>query len=82
VLVTSTSVAAGCERSRYSASPGSGSLADLRANLTALATRYEKDIVVVETAYPWTTEDGEAYPILWNGDTPGSVCRLRVSAVR
>jgi arabinogalactan endo-1,4-beta-galactosidase len=36
-----------------------GSLADLRANLTDLATRYEKDIVVAETAYPWTTEDGD-----------------------
>jgi arabinogalactan endo-1,4-beta-galactosidase len=46
-----------------------GSLADLRANLNDLATRYGKDIVVVETAYPWTTEDGDGYPNLWDGST-------------
>jgi arabinogalactan endo-1,4-beta-galactosidase len=50
-----------------------GSLADLRANLTDLATRYGKDIVVVETAYPWTTEDGDGYPNLWDGSgDPGT----------
>ncbi len=31
-----------------------GSLADLDFNLDDLAVRYEKDLVVVETAYPWT----------------------------
>lgn len=31
-----------------------GSPADLAANLGDLATRYGKDIIVVETAYPWT----------------------------
>ena len=31
-----------------------GSLADLEANLADLAPRYSKDIIVVETAYPWT----------------------------
>jgi arabinogalactan endo-1,4-beta-galactosidase len=46
-----------------------GSLADLRNNLTDLATRYGKDIVVVETAYPWTTADGDGYPNLWDGST-------------
>jgi arabinogalactan endo-1,4-beta-galactosidase len=44
-----------------------GSLADLRANLNDLATRYHKDIVVVETAYPWTTQDGDGYANLWGG---------------
>lgn len=33
-----------------------GILEDLRANLMDLAVRYDKDIVVVETAYPWTIE--------------------------
>ena len=47
-----------------------GSLADMQANLTDLATRYEKDIVLVETAYPWTTADGDGYPNLWDGSTP------------
>lgn len=31
-----------------------GTLADLEANLVDLAPRYGKDLVVVETAYPWT----------------------------
>lgn len=33
-----------------------GSLDDLRADLDSLGTRYDKDIVVVETAYPWTLD--------------------------
>lgn len=33
-----------------------GTLDELRANLSDLAQRYGKDIVVVETAYPWTIE--------------------------
>jgi arabinogalactan endo-1,4-beta-galactosidase len=47
-----------------------GSLADLQANLNDLATRYNKDIVVVETAYPWTTQDGDGYANLWDGTGP------------
>ncbi|WP_310551838.1 glycoside hydrolase family 53 protein [Paenibacillus glufosinatiresistens] len=37
-----------------------GTLEDLEANLKDLAVRYGKDLVVVETAYPWTLtpEDG------------------------
>jgi arabinogalactan endo-1,4-beta-galactosidase len=31
-----------------------GSLAGLRGNITVLATRYHRDILIVETAYPWT----------------------------
>ncbi|HEY2176630.1 MAG TPA: glycosyl hydrolase 53 family protein [Mycobacteriales bacterium] len=37
-----------------------GPLAALRANLGDLAARYGKDIVVAETAYPWTTGNGDA----------------------
>jgi arabinogalactan endo-1,4-beta-galactosidase len=36
-----------------------GPLAALQANLNDLAPRYGKDIVVVETAYPWTTGNGD-----------------------
>lgn len=36
-----------------------GSLHDLQNNLIDLATRYGKDLVVVETAYPWTLENGD-----------------------
>lgn len=35
-----------------------GSLAGLEENLHALASRYGKDIIVVETAYPWTLSSG------------------------
>ncbi|MBL8925105.1 MAG: glycosyl hydrolase 53 family protein [Pseudonocardia sp.] len=41
-----------------------GSLAALSANLDDLARRYRKDVVVVETAYPWmlpSTGDGVGY---------------------
>jgi arabinogalactan endo-1,4-beta-galactosidase len=36
-----------------------GSLAELRANLHDLAATYGKPIVVVETSYPWTLENGD-----------------------
>ncbi|WP_432485737.1 glycoside hydrolase family 53 protein [Kineococcus esterisolvens] len=36
-----------------------GSLDDLHTNLDDLATHYGKDLVLVETAYPWTLEDGD-----------------------
>jgi len=34
-----------------------GTLADLQNNLDDLATRYNKDVVVAETAYPFTSQD-------------------------
>gem|GEM_PF-574917 len=33
-----------------------GNLAQLSANLTDLSTRYNKDIIVVETSFPWTLQ--------------------------
>jgi arabinogalactan endo-1,4-beta-galactosidase len=36
-----------------------GSLATLRANLNDLASRYGKDLVLAETAYPWTLGNGD-----------------------
>jgi len=38
-----------------------GTLAQLQNNLNDLAARYDKDLQIVETAYPWTLE--------WNDDT-------------
>jgi arabinogalactan endo-1,4-beta-galactosidase len=35
-----------------------GSLANLNGTLQALATRYDKDIIIAETAYPWTLASG------------------------
>ena len=48
-----------------------GTLDDLEANLNDLARRYDKDLIVVETAYPWTLQ--------WNDGTNniiGSVSQL------
>ena len=36
-----------------------GSLSALRGNLNDLSSRYRKDLVVVETSYPWTLSDGD-----------------------
>lgn len=47
-----------------------GSLADLKANLDDLAPRYDKDIVVVETAYPWTSENGDDLANFYPGPEP------------
>jgi arabinogalactan endo-1,4-beta-galactosidase len=38
-----------------------GPLSALQANLNALGPRYNKDIVLAETAYPWTLTDGDGY---------------------
>ncbi len=47
----------------------SGSLDDLQTNLTALANRYNKPIIVVETAYPWTLD--------WSDNTHNAVGERR-----
>ncbi|WP_310829368.1 glycoside hydrolase family 53 protein [Paenibacillus pedocola] len=41
-----------------------GTLADLEQNLGDLAQRYDKDIIVVETAYPWTLAGPEGFPLI------------------
>lgn len=38
-----------------------GSLADLQFNLNDITARYDKDVVVVETAYPFTLEDHDGW---------------------
>jgi arabinogalactan endo-1,4-beta-galactosidase len=37
-----------------------GSLADLKNNVDTLATRYNKDVMIAETAYPWTLDDADS----------------------
>jgi arabinogalactan endo-1,4-beta-galactosidase len=39
-----------------------GTLAQLQANLDDITARYDKDIVVVETAYAFTLEDDDGWP--------------------
>ncbi|GGH15531.1 glycoside hydrolase family 53 protein [Paenibacillus segetis] len=41
-----------------------GTLEDLRNNLENLSLRYNKDIIVVETAYPWTLDPREGFPLI------------------
>ena len=49
-----------------------GSTTDLESNLADLATRYDKDLVVTETSYPWTLADGDDEPnfVSEQGDLP------------
>jgi arabinogalactan endo-1,4-beta-galactosidase len=47
-----------------------GPLSAMQANLNDLATRYQKDIVLVETAYPWTFADGDNYANSVTASTP------------
>lgn len=39
-----------------------GSLGDLQWNLNDISARYDKDVIVVETAYPSTLEDEDGWP--------------------
>jgi arabinogalactan endo-1,4-beta-galactosidase len=39
-----------------------GTLADLQFNLNDITARYQKDVVVVETAYPFTAEEDDLLP--------------------
>lgn len=43
-----------------------GSLAGLQANLNDMASRYNRDVVVVETAYGFTTAQNDAEPNIFN----------------
>lgn len=49
-----------------------GSLADLQHNLDDLAVRYQRDIIVVETAYPFTAESkDDTENVITNQVVPG-----------
>ena len=49
-----------------------GTLADLQTNLNDIALRYDKDIVVVETAYAFTIKDNDNYKnVITVQDRPG-----------
>ena len=45
-----------------------GSMDALRDNLAATATRYEKEIIVVETGFPWTRKNLDAGNNVFDGD--------------
>lgn len=46
-----------------------GPLSDLRANVYDLAQRYERPILIVETAYPWTLHNHDTGANMVTGDT-------------
>ncbi len=49
-----------------------GTFENLQNNLNDIALRYGKDIIVVETAYPFTAEDKDNYEnIIHTGECPG-----------
>ncbi|MEI0739621.1 glycosyl hydrolase 53 family protein [Paenibacillus sp. JTLBN-2024] len=41
-----------------------GPLEQLSRNLDELAERYGRDLIVVETAYPWTFRAREGFPLI------------------
>ena len=43
-----------------------GSLADLQYNLNDITARYDKNVIVVETAYPFTLEDDDSWENIIN----------------
>ena len=47
-----------------------GTLAQLQANLDDITARYDKDVVVVETAYAFTLEDDDGWPNIIGTEAP------------
>lgn len=49
-----------------------GSLQDLSANMQDLSVRFQRPVLVVETAYPWTTLNGDQQPNIYTRTGPES----------
>lgn len=43
---------------------------DLSASISSFKTKFNKDVIILETAYPWTTEGNDDYNNLFGGDAP------------
>jgi len=39
-----------------------GSLSDLEINMNSISARYDKEVLILETAYPWTIQNGDSHP--------------------
>jgi len=50
-----------------------GTFEDFQSNLDDISSRYGKEVVVLETAYAYTTQDGDGFPNLFNKDMQKSV---------
>lgn len=46
------------------------SLSNLSLSVSNFKTRYQKDVIILETAYPWTTAADDSYNNLFGGQTP------------
>ena len=60
-----------------------GSLADLKANLTDLSKKYKKELAVVETAYGFTEDDGDAQGnnfMVYSDDNNGYIASVQGQA--
>jgi arabinogalactan endo-1,4-beta-galactosidase len=49
-----------------------GSLSDLDFNIDSVSARYDKEVIIVETAYPWTTQNGDLQPNVCTSTGPVS----------
>jgi len=47
-----------------------GSFSDLAHNMNGVSDRYGKEVIIVETAYPWTTQNGDAQPNVYTHTGP------------
>ncbi len=45
-----------------------GTIFELASNLNDIATRYGKDVLIVETAYAWTLEDADGHPNIFGDE--------------
>ena len=45
-------------------------IADISAKITEFKTKFSKDVMIMETAYPWTTAGDDDYNNLFGGDAP------------
>ncbi|WP_341676809.1 glycosyl hydrolase 53 family protein [Niveibacterium sp. SC-1] len=50
-----------------------GTFEDFQNNVDDISARYLKDVVVMETAYAYTTQDGDGFPNLFNREMQKSV---------
>jgi len=49
-----------------------GSLSDLDSNMDSISARYDKEVLIVETAYPWTSQNGDSHPNTYTSTGPVS----------
>ncbi len=46
------------------------SLGNISSTISSLKSKYSKEVIILETAYPWTTEGNDGYNNIFGGQTP------------